>query len=672
MSRLLTFALALISISLSSPSLPAQQPPPPRPDAGVAGQPQPIELTRGPVHEAFAQPYQMKSGGDFVITQTPPEPLEELPPSQVPESQSVQWIPGYWGWEPDEERFIWISGIWRRAPEEMIWNPGYWVEVEGGYTWVSGCWVKRNEVYLISQIPPEPRRENPGQAPSSRHFWVPGHWDNNRGSFNWRPGFWSRGYEGRVWIPFRYLWTPQGYLVVNGYWDYALEDRGVLYSPVAFDRPLPPRYQYSPTVITRIDYLPTHLFVYRPYGHYCFGDYYGYRRPGVFVSWTSRRDAFYDPLRFFFLVFNRDRYDHHRRRHDYFHDHVEYRPPRTWRDQRRFNDRLRKLRKADTDDLRDAFVSTEIDSLLKGERGGVNLRFDRKQDNRQRWNEFVQQSNRYRQMQKQHAQQLKQMSKIKKGEIRPPKQDVINVGPLQIETRGNSRGHRTGRVGESGNKGVIINPGRSDNRDSRNSSKPRILPGVQNPLDSNRGLDQNSDLLKKLREQSERMRKQTDQGDRENILRQQEAIRKAQEKQRDTFRKELERREEQLKKAIEDKAKRRHSPNRNPDFKQPEAIRISPDKQQEAFRKEMERRREILKKQAEEARRRNDQRFRNSSNQKKSKFRQPDVQKPDNRKPKGIKEIQKSGRSVGKSIRNQFKKSDNSSKGKGRKKRKRD
>ena len=70
--------LSLLCFCLSSFPLHAQEPPPlPGPDLtqndGIT------ELNRGPVHEGFAQPFQMKNGEGFLIDRQPPEPIQEIP-----------------------------------------------------------------------------------------------------------------------------------------------------------------------------------------------------------------------------------------------------------------------------------------------------------------------------------------------------------------------------------------------------------------------------------------------------------------------------------------------------------------------------------------------------------------------------------------------------------------
>src|SRR4051812_6022315 len=63
-------------------------------------------LTRGMVHEAFAQPTVFDPKPGMVVTRKPPDPVEEMPPDEKPEGGDVSWIPGYWAWDTDRSDFI--------------------------------------------------------------------------------------------------------------------------------------------------------------------------------------------------------------------------------------------------------------------------------------------------------------------------------------------------------------------------------------------------------------------------------------------------------------------------------------------------------------------------------------------------------------------------------------
>src|SRR5690349_12376128 len=56
-------------------------------------------LTRGPVHEAFAETISLEPQAGIVVPRMPPEAIEEIPPDQRPAGENVAWIPGYWAWD---------------------------------------------------------------------------------------------------------------------------------------------------------------------------------------------------------------------------------------------------------------------------------------------------------------------------------------------------------------------------------------------------------------------------------------------------------------------------------------------------------------------------------------------------------------------------------------------
>jgi len=194
-------------------------------------------LARGPVHEAYAEPSEREPKPTPVIPREPPKPIEELPPDQKPEGENVQWMPGYWSWEDEKKDFLWVSGFWRKAPPGRTWMPGSWSKVADGWQWTGGFWAaakgQKAEIEYLPQ-PPVPL-DNTGPttpAPSDNHLYVPGTWVYRDARYAWRPGFWCEHEPGWVWNAAHYRWTPGGYVFVDGYWDYPLADRGVLFAPV--------------------------------------------------------------------------------------------------------------------------------------------------------------------------------------------------------------------------------------------------------------------------------------------------------------------------------------------------------------------------------------------------------------------------------------------------------
>lgn len=273
----------------------------------IGGRPAPameVEvLTRGPIHEAFAQPVTFDEGAGFRITHRPPAAIEEIPPDQRPEGNHIAWIPGYWSWDSDRDDFIWISGCWRAIPPSTSWVPGYWAQVRGGYQWTAGFWTTADadEIEYLP-APPESLEAGPQGTPGSvDSIWVPGCWVRHENRYAWRPGFWDQARANWVWEPAHYVCSPRGCVYVDGYWDYPLDRRGVAFLPMScssrvYERP---DFRYSPAIALDLGVLTLNLFSSPQRHHYYFGDYYGseYSREG-FHPWYEARDRhdWYDPI----------------------------------------------------------------------------------------------------------------------------------------------------------------------------------------------------------------------------------------------------------------------------------------------------------------------------------------------------------------------------------------
>ncbi len=307
-------------------------------------------LTRGPVHEAFAEAVSFEPQPGLIVTVAPPEAIEELPPDERPDGENVAWIPGYWAWDDDWNEFLWISGVWRNLPPGRQWVPGYWDGLDGGrYQWISGYWADSTmtEVTYVSTAPPQSVDAGPNiAAPSDDHSWVPGNWIWMQTRYVWRPGYWLALRPDWTWVPARYCWTPRGYIYIDGYWDHAVARRGLLFAPVHFHRRvyLAPGYCYRPSIVVGLNVFSHHLFIRPRGGHYYFGDYYAprYRNAGFYASfvWHSRRHC-YDPIYAHHRWHHRHDRGWERRRYDdfnYFRDNERARPPHTWAAMRNFRE----------------------------------------------------------------------------------------------------------------------------------------------------------------------------------------------------------------------------------------------------------------------------------------------------------------------------------------------
>src|SRR5262245_13015070 len=103
-------------------------PPPPTP-GGASDATAPVDqegvetLTRGPIHEAFANPADTDPQPSPVVADKPPADVPEQPPAYQPEGNFI-WIPGYFEWDEDRPGFIWVTGVWRQSPPGQRWMPG--------------------------------------------------------------------------------------------------------------------------------------------------------------------------------------------------------------------------------------------------------------------------------------------------------------------------------------------------------------------------------------------------------------------------------------------------------------------------------------------------------------------------------------------------------------------
>jgi hypothetical protein len=271
-------------------------------------------LARGPIHEGFAQPIEGQPQASPMIPKEPPPPIDEQPPDQRPEGDNVQWVPGYWQWDVDRADFVWVSGFWRVPPPGRQWIAGYWRKADDGWQWVPGAWISDKQSELNVQ-PPPPTMVDPGPstaAPSDDSVYVPGVWVYRDTRYLWRPGYWLTIRAGWVWVPAHYIWTPLGLVYVDGYWDYPLGLRGVLFAPVQVDPAICFRtgWSYTPSYAVSLSFLPGALFVRGGGGHYYFGDYFGtrYLKAG-FTPWVDYRigRAAYDPLFGYYRIRNNSR-----------------------------------------------------------------------------------------------------------------------------------------------------------------------------------------------------------------------------------------------------------------------------------------------------------------------------------------------------------------------------
>jgi hypothetical protein len=335
-------------------------------------------LTRGPVHEAFAETITFDPREGMIAPKAPPEPIEELPPEEKPEGENVAWIAGYWAWDDERDDYLWVSGIWRALPPGRQWVPGYWSQSRDGAQWISGYWADA-EISETEYLPEPPATLEVGPsiaAPSVDHRWLPGCWLWHQNRYAWRPGYWSIGYSNWTWIPAHYVWTPRGYVFVDGYYDFDVNQRGIVYAPVYLRSRLysQRRYAYTPSVVINPAVLISHLFLRPSFGHYYFGDYYGGnyidRGYSPWFAYNANRLG-YDPFFAHQSWVNRQNQQQWQRNLEAnfqnYRDNESARPPRTWEDQ------LARIARANVRERQDLLIAASIPELAEIQKSPIKF-----------------------------------------------------------------------------------------------------------------------------------------------------------------------------------------------------------------------------------------------------------------------------------------------------------
>src|SRR5262245_16380227 len=161
------------------------------PAAAQTTQPGVEILSRGPVHEAYAQPFTPDVTQVPAAPKAPPLPVPETPPDNKPDGPNVQWVTGYWSWDDERRDFIWISGFWRAPPPGREWHTGQWVQDGNGYRWVHGYWDATDPgraARTLNQPPPDSLEQGASSpAPDDNSIYVPGGWVASNAGYNWQP-----------------------------------------------------------------------------------------------------------------------------------------------------------------------------------------------------------------------------------------------------------------------------------------------------------------------------------------------------------------------------------------------------------------------------------------------------------------------------------------------------
>jgi hypothetical protein len=224
------------------------------------------------IHEAF-----LTSIVDGVILDAapkgpPPEIRENIPPQP---SQDMIWINGYWRFDPQTNAFTWVCGVWRRPPVGQVWNVGMWQKVDDNWVWLRGFWSSKpaSELVAIPESPPPAQEDTVPNSPGDGYFWVPGVWEYSSGAYTWSAGRWEKMDKEWMLVPAHYEWRNEGYLFIAGYWDYALDNRGVAYNCQGITETTtvftPQQSLSTETVVEQLFvYYPNYTYFYNHYWHY--------------------------------------------------------------------------------------------------------------------------------------------------------------------------------------------------------------------------------------------------------------------------------------------------------------------------------------------------------------------------------------------------------------------
>lgn len=72
---------------------------------------------------------------------------------------------------------------------------------------------------VAAVAPPEPRAENPGNAPHPGYVWIPGYWNRVNARYVWALGYWTRPPAGfSTWEPARWRHEQSGWVLTRGHW----------------------------------------------------------------------------------------------------------------------------------------------------------------------------------------------------------------------------------------------------------------------------------------------------------------------------------------------------------------------------------------------------------------------------------------------------------------------
>lgn len=247
---------------------PADTNPPPQPATDTTPAPQPAaNANPAPVRRSVASApsapapapvntVQPAAPANYADTAPPQEIVVETAPppervERVVERPGYVWTPGYWRWDANARRDVWVGGAYVADRPGFTWMPGRW-SPGPNHTWRfrGGYWAQRGAPGYGQGPGPGPRPgqgagPRPGQGqgagpggnsnfpnvapPAPRieavvarpgQVWTPGYWNWEGNHYVWTGGAYVRAHPGWNWIRAQWAQGPNGgWHLQQGHWQ---------------------------------------------------------------------------------------------------------------------------------------------------------------------------------------------------------------------------------------------------------------------------------------------------------------------------------------------------------------------------------------------------------------------------------------------------------------------
>ena len=242
------------------------------------------------IHEAFFQETHSNILYQAISQQPPANIIEKIPSQTDP---LTIWIPGYWDWDTDQRDFLWVTGVWRKPPPEHLWVPTTWIDSDDNWIRVRGFWKNENleNIAYIRDWIPDNLDEVMSDPPGDDYFWIHGNWKytEEQSSFIWFDGRWQLFDPNWIYIPAHYVWRPDGYIYIEGYWDWKLDSRGTCFANVSIDPDNRLDLVFTPSQTVDTLKLINRAFLYYPNYLYLFWWHYHFNTS----FWTEKPETPY-------------------------------------------------------------------------------------------------------------------------------------------------------------------------------------------------------------------------------------------------------------------------------------------------------------------------------------------------------------------------------------------